>query len=123
MQRRGLLIGSLLTVPFFVGIHLPLLFQTGWTWAGVGVGVGFLVLAAPFLRYLLGDHLLATGGSLLAVGLQHASFNASAGFGDDGWQYAVAVAVVAGAVGIARRVRRGGSRSADDQITLDHVLA
>jgi membrane protease YdiL (CAAX protease family) len=117
MQRRGLLAGSLLTVPFFVGIHLPLQFQSGWTWAGVGIGVGFLVLAAPFIRYLMGDHLLATGGSLLAVGLQHASFNASSAFGSGGWQYVAGVIVVAVAVGLVRRFRRDGSGAAADPIT------
>ncbi len=35
----------------------------------------------PFYRYLLGMHLLDTGGSLLAVGIQHASWNAATGLG------------------------------------------
>jgi CHASE2 domain-containing sensor protein len=36
-----------------------------------------LILLAPFARYLYGLTLLDTGGSVLAVGILHASFNAS----------------------------------------------
>ncbi|MDT7698476.1 MAG: hypothetical protein QOJ30_801, partial [Pseudonocardiales bacterium] len=45
------------------------------------LNLGLLIVAAPFLRYLIGVHYLGTGGSLLAVGLQHASFNAAVAFG------------------------------------------
>jgi uncharacterized protein len=39
--------------------------------------MAFLIVVAPVMRYGMGrtDH--ATGGSLLAVGLMHAAFNAS----------------------------------------------
>jgi hypothetical protein len=39
--------------------------------------VGVLFVIAPAMRYLLGRTDYATGGSLLAVGVLHASFNAS----------------------------------------------
>jgi uncharacterized protein len=93
MARRGLLVGSLLTaVPFFV-IHLPLAFETdGWDgtpWSHAAVTWGFLFVSAPFFRYLVGTVLIDTGGSLLAAGLLHASFNASGALSvtEGGWQY------------------------------------
>lgn len=94
MARHGLLVGSLLTAPPFVAIHVPLLFPSGWTWGGVAVGFAVLCVAAPFYRYLLGMHLLGTGGSVLAIGVQHAAWNAAGSIdGVDGdWQVVAAVA-------------------------------
>ena len=105
MARHGLLVGSLLTAPLFVAIHLPLLFASGWTWRDAGIGVGVLVVAAPFYRYLLGMHLLDTGGSVLAIGVQHAAWNAAGNIdGVDGeWQVIAAVAVLTVLVAIGRR--------------------
>lgn len=96
MARHGLLVGSLLTAPLFAAIHLPLLFAEGWTWADVGAGFAILLVAAPFYRYLLGLHLLRTGGSVLAIGVQHAAWNASGNIdGVDGeWQSIAAVALL-----------------------------
>jgi uncharacterized protein len=81
MARHGLLTGSLLTaVPFFL-IHLPLAFEDeGWPGTSWNDALGtwaILLVAAPFFRYLIGMVLVDTGGSLLAAGLLHASFNAS----------------------------------------------
>ena len=85
-------------------MHLPLQFAPGWTWADVGVGVVVLAVVAPFFRYLMGDALEATGGSLLAVGVMHAAFNASGELGfPGGWQFIAALIVLALGVGIARR--------------------
>jgi membrane protease YdiL (CAAX protease family) len=81
LDRHGLLRSALLTAPLFVAIHIPLGFAPGWTWPDALLNLGLLVVAAPFLRYLIGVHYLGTGGSLLAVGLQHASFNAAVAFG------------------------------------------
>ena len=84
--RHGVLRGALLTAPLFVAMHLPLQFAPGWTWADVGVGVVVLAVVAPFFRYLMGDALEATGGSLLAIGVMHAAFNASGELGfPGGW--------------------------------------
>jgi membrane protease YdiL (CAAX protease family) len=96
MQRYGLLGGALLTAPMFVAIHLPLLFAAGWTWRTVSISFGALAIAAPFFRYLLGLHLRATGGSLFAVGLQHAAFNGCAALAavDGGWQYIPAMIIL-----------------------------
>jgi membrane protease YdiL (CAAX protease family) len=111
MARRGLLIGSLLTaVPFFL-IHIPLAYSAnGWkgtTWHDALVGWALLAIAAPFFRYRIGTQLIDTGGSVLAVGLLHASFNGagqmSAATG--GWEYVPAMIALALAVIAYRRVR------------------
>jgi membrane protease YdiL (CAAX protease family) len=104
--RHGLFRGAMLTAPLFAAMHLPLQFGPGWTWSSVAVGVTALLVIAPFFRYVLGETLLATGGSLLAVGFLHASLNA-AGTIDlpGGWQSLPAVMVLAVVVAIARRVR------------------
>jgi uncharacterized protein len=116
MARHGLLIGSLLTaVPFFL-IHIPLAFSTnGWkgtTWGEAALDWGLLALAAPFFRYLIGTQLIDTGGSVLAVGLLHASFNASGQMTaiPGGWQHIPAMIIVTLAV-IAYRRYRGRSFS------------
>ena len=112
MARHGLLVGSLLTAPLFAAIHLPLLFAEGWTWADVGAGFALLLVAAPFYRYLLGLHLLRTGGSILAIGVQHAAWNASGNIdGVDGeWQSIAAVALLTVLLAVVRR-RSGASSS------------
>ncbi|HSK33057.1 MAG TPA: CPBP family intramembrane glutamic endopeptidase [Propionicimonas sp.] len=112
MARHGLLIGSVLTAPLFAAIHLPLLFAEGWTWVDVGTGFALLLVAAPFYRYLLGLHLLRTGGSILAIGVQHAAWNASGNIdGVNGeWQSIVAVALLT--VVLAVLHRRSGRTSA-----------
>jgi membrane protease YdiL (CAAX protease family) len=105
MARHGLLVGSLLTAPLFAAIHVPLLFASGWTWRDVAVGFAVLLVAAPFYRYLLGMHLLDTGGSVLAIGVQHAAWNASGNLdGIDGeWQAIAAVVVLTVLVAVGRR--------------------
>lgn len=115
MARHGLLIGSLLTaVPFFV-IHIPLAFAAnGWkgtTWSEAGLDWALIALAAPFFRYLVGTQLIDTGGSVLAVGLLHAGFNASGQMtAINGWENVPAVIVLTLAV-IAYRRYRGRSFS------------
>lgn len=106
-SRHGLLGGALRTAPLFAAIHVPLQLINGWTWGSVAGGVVALCLIAPFFRYLIGETLEATGGSLLAVGVLHASFNASGGLGfAGGWQFLPALLVLAIAVAVVRRVRR-----------------
>jgi membrane protease YdiL (CAAX protease family) len=112
MAARGLLVGSLLTaVPFFL-IHLPLAFEAdGWkgtTWRDAAVDWALILLAAPVLRYLIGTLLIDTGGSTLAAGLMHASFNAAGAMAvlAGGWQEIPALIVLTVAVALyrARRV-------------------
>jgi membrane protease YdiL (CAAX protease family) len=115
MARHGLLVGSLLTaVPFFV-IHIPLAFSAhGWrgtTWGDAALDLALIALAAPFFRYLVGTQLIDTGGSVLAVGLLHAGFNASGQMAAiDGWEHVPAVIILTLAV-IGYRRYRGRSFS------------
>lgn len=112
-QRFGLLSGALRTAPLFAAMHVPLQFTPGWTWGSVAGGVVALLLLAPFFRYLIGETLEATGGSLLAAGILHASFNASGSLGfAGGWQFLPALLVLCLAIAVMRRLRR--SRSGDD---------
>jgi membrane protease YdiL (CAAX protease family) len=105
--RHGLLRGALCTAPLFVAIHVPLQFGAGWTWDGVIVGVAVLAVVAPFFRYVIGETLEATGGSLLAAGVLHAAFNASGQLGfAGGWQFLPAIVVLALGLAAARRIRR-----------------
>ena len=81
IARHGLLRGSLLTAVPFALIHLPLAFEENGL-RGTGGGDlaltwTLLILMAPFARYLYGMTLVDTGGSVLAVGVLHASFNAT----------------------------------------------
>jgi uncharacterized protein len=110
MARRGLLIGSLLTaIPFFV-IHIPLAFAEhglNTTGAQAGLNLGLTALIAPVFRYLAGTQLIDSGGSILAIGLLHASFNASGQLSavPGEWQYIPAVIVLTLAVIGYRRFR------------------
>ena len=109
MERHGLVVGSLLTTPPFVAVHVPLLFAPGWTWREVGVGFAVTALASPFYRLLIGMHLLDTGGSLLAAGIQHASWNASQKLGAGDWPAIAAVMLLTVALALFRRWRGADS--------------
>jgi uncharacterized protein len=112
MAARGLLVGSLLTaVPFFL-MHLPLAFEaSGWkdtSWRDAAIDWALILLAAPFLRYLIGTLLVDTGGSTLAAGIMHASFNAAGAMAvlAGGWQQIPALIVLTVAVA-GYRARKG----------------
>ena len=106
-QRSGLLGGALRTAPLFAAMHIPLQFTPGWTWGSVTSGVVALLVIAPFFRYLIGETLEATGGSLLAAGVLHASFNASGNLGfPGGWQFLPALLVLCLGIAVVRRFRR-----------------
>jgi membrane protease YdiL (CAAX protease family) len=117
MNRRGLPAGSLLTAAAFFLIHLPLAFETdGWSgtsWADAAVTWAVLLAAAPVLRYLIGTLLIDTGGSTLAAGLLHASFNAAGALAvlRVGWQSVPALALLTLGV-MVYRWRTGRSASA-----------
>jgi CAAX protease family protein len=117
MAARGRLIGSLLTaVPFFL-MHLPLAFEAnGWkgtSWRDATIDWALILLAAPFLRYLIGTLLVDTGGSTLAAGIMHASFNAAGAMAvlASGWQQIPALIVLT--VVVAGYRARKGLPSAD----------
>ena len=116
MATRGLLIGSLLTaIPFFV-IHIPLAFAAhgkDTTLAQAALDIGLIALVAPFFRYLLGTQLVDSGGSILAIGLLHASFNTAGQLSavPGGWQYIPAMILLTlGVIGYRRLRGRSFSR-------------
>jgi uncharacterized protein len=119
MARHGLLRGALLTaVPVFA-IHLPLSYETDGLyrtrWEDAVLNWGLLMLGLLFFRYLAGVLMLETNGSVLAVGVLHASFNASGGMDvtPGGWQYVPAVVLLTLLV-VAYRALRG--RPIDQQV-------
>ena len=111
MARHGLLVGSLLTAPLFAAMHVPMQFYGDWTWSGVGVQLLILFAMAPVYRYLLGMQLLDTGGSVLAIGVLHASWNAAGKLGavEGTWQVIAAVILLTALVALARMSPRSGS--------------
>lgn len=104
--RHGLLVGAVITAVPFAAIHLPLYLANGWTSSELAVSIAVLLGLAPVYRYLLGMHLLDTGGSVLAVGLQHSAWNASTDL--DGvrgeWQSLAAVVLLTVLVAVSRRL-------------------
>ncbi len=111
MARHGLLVGSLLTAPLFAAMHIPMQFYGDWTWSGVGVQLVILFAMAPVYRYLLGTQLLDTGGSILAIGVLHASWNNAGKLGavDGTWQVIAAVILLTVLLAVARRSGRAAS--------------
>lgn len=90
IERHGLLRASLLTAIPYALIHLPLAFEEkglhGTGGADLALTWTLLIGAAPFARHLYGMTLVDTGGSVLAVGVLHASFNAAGQLGAvHGW--------------------------------------
>jgi uncharacterized protein len=99
-RRFGLLKAAGLTAVAFAAFHVPMSFANGASTAEALAVTAVVVAMAPAMRYLMGrtDH--TTGGSLLAVGVLHASVNASGQLSvvDGDWQYAVGLGVVTVAV-------------------------
>jgi uncharacterized protein len=127
MRRRGLPAGSLLTAVPFALIHAPLVVAAarsghGTDWRAAGIDLALLTLAAPFLRYLFGALLVDTGGSVLAVALMHASFNAAGSLAavEGGWQYVPAVLVLTLAVA-AHRARSARTRLGREPLPLARI--
>jgi membrane protease YdiL (CAAX protease family) len=87
MSPHGLLVGALITAVPFAAIHIPLQFTGDWTWSEAGIGLALVFGIAPFSRYLVGMHLLDTGGSVLAAVIQHASWNAAGNLDGVGGDY------------------------------------
>jgi membrane protease YdiL (CAAX protease family) len=114
VNRRGLLVGSMLTAIPFGLIHLPLAFEAdGWAHTSMSeafVNWAFVLGALPFLRYVAGVLLVDTRGSVLAVALLHASFNAAGAMSviPAGWQQVPALVLLTVCV-VVHRVARGRS--------------
>ncbi len=111
MAQHGLLRGALLTaVPVFA-IHLPLSYETNGLyrtrWEDAMLNWALLLVGLVFFRYLAGVLMLETNGSVLAVGVLHASFNASGAMDvtPDGWQYVPAVILLTVLVAAYRALR------------------
>jgi membrane protease YdiL (CAAX protease family) len=81
MERYGVVKGSVLTAIPFALIHLPLAFEehglAGTSGRDLAITWGVLIVGAPFFRYVYGTTMLDAGGSVLAVAIIHASFNAT----------------------------------------------
>jgi membrane protease YdiL (CAAX protease family) len=93
--RHGLIIGALATAPLFFGQHLPLVLANGnGPVVMLVISAAFIVLAV-FFRYVIGATLIDTGGSLLIVGILHASSDAAGAAFGNGWQQMLAVVPVA----------------------------
>jgi uncharacterized protein len=95
-RRHGQLRAALLTAVPFAALHLPLSLVGGVTAGEAAVAAALIVVMAPAMRYVMGrtDH---RTGSLLAVGITHASFNASGQLevAPGGWQHIFGLALVA----------------------------
>jgi membrane protease YdiL (CAAX protease family) len=111
--RHGLIIGALATAPLFFGQHLPLVLAGGnGPVMMLVVSVAFIVLAV-FFRYVIGATLIDTGGSLLIVGILHASSDAAGAAFGNGWQQMLAVVPVAMLLLAYRAIRH---RSANTRV-------
>ncbi len=78
-ERHGLLVGALLTSIGFAGIHLPMVFAAELSASSLAESLGFLVVAAVVFRLTAGVVMRGAAGSVLAVAVLHASWNASSG--------------------------------------------
>jgi uncharacterized protein len=111
-RRHGPLQAALLTAIPFAALHLPLSLVGDVTVGEAVVAAALIVVMAPAMRYVMGrtDH--RTGGSLLAVGITHASFNASGQLevASGGWQHIVGLALIA-AVFLVIDARRRPTRA------------
>jgi hypothetical protein len=108
MARWGVIRGSAATA-LFAGIHLPLVFQRPITASSVLLGVAVLTGTAIGLRLIIGYLDGWTGGSLLTIGLLHASFNSTATLIDPAYVWVrlvVTVAIGAALAATAGRRRR-----------------
>lgn len=128
MDRHGLLVGSLLTAVPFALIHLPLAFDArglhGTGGRDLAITWAVLIVAAPFFRYLFGTVMLDTGGSVLAVAVLHASFNASQQLASvhGQWQFGLALIELTLLVIAWRRVDRRRS-TADEGLAAGSTSA
>jgi membrane protease YdiL (CAAX protease family) len=81
-QRHGSWPAAVLTAVAFAGIHVPLQFTGEVTAVAVAVGIATLFAVGLLVRVVVGVVLAGTGGSVLAVAVLHAVFNATTAEGD-----------------------------------------
>jgi membrane protease YdiL (CAAX protease family) len=105
IQRRGLLVAAVLTAPLFAAQHLPLILASGGGLGAMLILGAFLVVGCVFFRYILGATFVDTGGSLLVVGILHASSDASGAAFGNGWQQVLGSVALALAVLVYRAIR------------------
>jgi membrane protease YdiL (CAAX protease family) len=117
-KRHGLIFAAILTAVPFALVHVTLLFAHD---DPVLASAGVLLLTAVLHRLLFGLVLRGTAGSVLAVGLLHATFNATnnpdgvlrllAGV-DTGWLTPAAAAVLAALLAVVVRLRSTSASAA-----------
>jgi membrane protease YdiL (CAAX protease family) len=110
VARWGVVRGSVTTAALFAGVHLPLAFQGRITVTNVLLGVAVLFVLAIGLRLIIGYLDGWSSGSLLTIGLLHASFNGTADLIDpahDWVRLAVTLAIGLALVTITGRRNRG----------------
>ena len=76
-RRHGLVTAAALTGVAFAAIHVPLSFAEEFTASSVLAELGFVLAVALLFRLLAGIVLRGTAGSVLAVAVLHAVWNAS----------------------------------------------
>jgi membrane protease YdiL (CAAX protease family) len=76
-RRHGLVAAAALTGVAFAAIHVPLSFAKEFTASSVLLELGFVLAVALPFRLLAGIVLRGTAGSVLAVAVLHAVWNAS----------------------------------------------
>ncbi len=76
-RRHGLVAAAALTAVAFAAIHVPMLFAEDFTPSSLLEELGFLFAVALLFRLLAGIVLRGTAGSVLAVAVLHATWNAS----------------------------------------------
>ena len=98
-RRLGLIRAACLTAVPFAFLHVPLAYAAGGTTRESLISVGVTLAVAPLMRYAVGKVDASTGGSLLAAGVFHASFNASGQLPVVGvwWCYCLALALIVAA--------------------------
>lgn len=116
MVRWGVISGSLVTALFFTLIHVPLAVAGVQGPAEAVRNVLLVGAAALGLRLLIARLHRWTGGSLLAVGVLHSSFNASESLLEPAYDWVRIVSIVAlavVAVAFAGRSSHGGGSPED----------
>lgn len=77
MQGWGEARGCLVTAAFFTAVHVPLAVSGAGSTGRAAMNVLVVAMAGTALRFLIGRLDRRSGGSLLAAGVLHASFNAT----------------------------------------------
>lgn len=115
MARWGYAGGSVVTALLFTGVHLPLAIYGADSARAVVANVAAMVVAGIGLRLLLGAFDRWGRHGIVALGLLHATFNASAELiePDADWiRYLVTLALGLAALALSGRRRRSRSRTA-----------